>query len=97
MGVRGDEEVESFEECGHLGAEFLEAMAEVVELSGGECGSPGEALRDDWLEVLEVAAVDDGGFAGLDGAVDFGAVGPEGGVDGGEGCAWAASFFFQAS
>ena len=85
-GGGSDEEVESFEERGHLGTEFFEALAEGFELREGECGSPGEALRDDWLEVLEVAAVDDGGFAGLDAAVDFGAVEPEGGVKGRQSC-----------
>ena len=67
-------------------AEFLEAGAEVLQFGCGDGGSVGEAVGDDGVEVLEVAAVDGGGFAGDDGGVDGGGFGPEGCVGGGELC-----------
>ena len=53
-----DEKVEPLEERGHFVAEMFEALTEGVELNGRESGSPGEALGDYGLEMLEVAARD---------------------------------------
>src|ERR1700750_2838211 len=67
-------------------AEFLKAIAEGLEVGGGDGGSVGEAFGDDGVEVLEVPSVDGCGFAGYDGGVDGRGVGPEGCVSWGELC-----------
>ena len=85
-GAGGDEEVDGFEEGRCLEAEFLETGAEGLQFGGGDVGSVGEAFGDDWVEVLEVAAVDGGSFGGDDGGVDGGGFGPEGCVGGDKLC-----------
>ena len=83
-GGGGDEEVVGFEESGHLAAEVCEAFVVRGEFGGGDGGSGGEALGEDGFEVLVVAAMDGGCFAGYDGRVDGRGFVEEVGVDGGE-------------
>jgi len=84
------------EEIGSLLLEevFAGLVAGVAGVGSGlffGCGGSGggHAGGDGGFEVLEVAAVEDGGFVGLDVGEDFYCVAPVGGVELGEGCAEA--------
>ncbi len=82
-GAGEEQVVEGLEEGVGRCAEGVELVVETCELGRGEAGAPGEALGDHGFEVVEVALVEGGCFAGLDGCEDRHGVGPVGGVEGG--------------
>ena len=62
------------------------ALTQSGDLGVAEGSDPGEAFGDGGLKVLEVAAVEGGGLAGLDGSEDLQRIVPEGGVEVGDVC-----------
>lgn len=81
-GAGREEQIEVFEQGGHFGAEGVQALMQTLNSGGGNRGAVGHAFGDDRLEVIEVATMDCGGFAGYDGRVDLRAFIPEGCVEG---------------
>jgi hypothetical protein len=61
-------------------------VVELSEFGGGDRSAPGEAFGDCGLEVVEVALMQGGCFAGLDRRKDGHGIGPERCIEGGEGC-----------
>lgn len=82
-GAWKEQVIEGLEEGVCRSAEGVELVVETCELRCGEGGAPSETLGDHWFEVMEVALVEGGCFAGLDRGEDRHGVGPVGGVEGG--------------